>query len=585
MSILYTLVTCILFMGLVGWVSYRKAKGQVNDSDGYFLAGRGLTGGFIAGSLLLTNLSAEQLIGLNGQAYRTNLSNMAWEVTAPIAVIIMALILLPKYLGGAFSTLPEFLSTRFDDGVRRYIVVLFMLGYAFVTIPSVLYSGALAVLKLFDVPGLLGISFESSVWLVIWVIGIIGAIYAIFGGLKAVAVSDTLNGIGLLLIGLMIPVIGLFVLGDGNFFQGFKTMATDNADKLNAIGGKDDSVPFSAIFTGMIFMNMFYWGTNQYVIQRALGAKNLAEGQKGVLFSGFYKLVVPILMMIPGVIAFHLYGSGFQTVDLAYPTMVTNLMPTIFSGLFLAVLLGAVFSSFNSLLNSAATMFALDVYKPGFKPDASDEQLIRVSKYFGTILALVSFFISPMLMSAPDGLWDIIRKFTGFFNIPIIAIVLVGIASKFVPPLGAKIAVIFHVITYYMLVWGLNQMFGIEITMNFIHISAILFVIEVGIMLAVGYIRPLSKPYSFKHAPKVDMVPWKYAIPTSIILLSLIVFTYIVFSPIGLAYPDAVVSQWFWIASGVLIGLTSVALVFAMKKWEKKYDRVVEKHMKKAANL
>ncbi|MYL69938.1 solute:sodium symporter family transporter [Halobacillus litoralis] len=585
MSILYTLVTCILFMGLVGWVSYRKAKGQVNDSDGYFLAGRGLTGGFIAGSLLLTNLSAEQLIGLNGQAYRTNLSNMAWEVTAPIAVIIMALILLPKYLGGAFSTLPEFLSTRFDDGVRRYIVVLFMLGYAFVTIPSVLYSGALAVLKLFDVPGLLGISFESSVWLVIWVIGIIGAIYAIFGGLKAVAVSDTLNGIGLLLIGLMIPVIGLFVLGDGNFFQGFKTMATDNADKLNAIGGKDDSVPFSAIFTGMIFMNMFYWGTNQYVIQRALGAKNLAEGQKGVLFSGFYKLVVPILMMIPGVIAFHLYGSGFQTVDLAYPTMVTNLMPTIFSGLFLAVLLGAVFSSFNSLLNSAATMFALDVYKPGFKPDASDEQLIRVSKYFGTILALVSFFISPMLMSAPDGLWDIIRKFTGFFNIPIIAIVLVGIASKFVPPLGAKIAVIFHVITYYMLVWGLNQMFGIEITMNFIHISAILFVIEVGIMLAVGYIRPLSKPYSFKHAPKVDMVPWKYAIPTAIILLSLIVFTYIVFSPIGLAYPDAVVSQSFWIASGVLIGLTSVALVFAMKKWEKKYDRVVEKQMKKAANL
>lgn len=585
MSILFTLITCILFMGLVGWVSYRKAKGQVNDSDGYFLAGRGLTGGFIAGSLLLTNLSAEQLIGLNGQAYRTNLSNMAWEVTAPIAVIIMALILLPKYLGGAFSTLPEFLSTRFDDGVRRYIVVLFMLGYAFVTIPSVLYSGALAVLKLFDVPGLLGISFESSVWLVIWVIGIIGAIYAIFGGLKAVAVSDTLNGIGLLVIGLMIPIIGLFVLGDGNFFQGFKTMATDNADKLNAIGGKEDSVPFSAIFTGMIFMNMFYWGTNQYVIQRALGAKNLAEGQKGVLFSGFYKLVVPILMMIPGVIAFHLYGSGFQTVDLAYPTMVTNLMPTIFSGLFLAVLLGAVFSSFNSLLNSAATMFALDVYKPGFKPDASDEQLIRVSKYFGTILALVSFFISPMLMSAPDGLWDIIRKFTGFFNIPIIAIVLVGIASKFVPPLGAKIAVIFHVITYYMLVWGLNQMFGIEITMNFIHISAILFVIEVGIMLVVGYIRPLSKPYSFKHAPKVDMVPWKYAIPTAIILLSLIGFTYIVFSPIGLAYPDAVVSQWFWIASGVLIGLTSVALVFAMKKWEKKYDRVVEEHMKKAANL
>ena len=138
-------------------------------------------------------------------------------------------------------------------------------------------------------------------------------------------------------------------------------------------------------------------------------------------------------------------------------------------------------------------MFALDIYKPGFKPEASDEQLIRVSKYFGTILALVSFFISPMLMNAPDGLWDIIRKFTGFFNVPIIAIVLVGITSKFVPPLGAKIAVIFHVVTYYMLVWGLNQLFGIEITMNFIHISAILFVLEVGIMLGVGYVRPFAR--------------------------------------------------------------------------------------------
>lgn len=209
---------------------------------------------------------------------------MAWEVTAPIAVIIMALVLLPKYLGGAFSTLPEFLSTRFDDGVRRYIVLLFMLGYVFVTIPSVLYSGALAVLKLFDVPGLLGISFESSVWLVIWIIGIIGAVYAIFGGLKAVAISDTLNGIGLLFIGLLIPVLGLLALGDGNLFQGFKTMTTDHAEKLNAIGSKDDSIPFSTIFTGMIFMNMFYWGTNQYVIQRALGAKNLAEGQKGFCF-------------------------------------------------------------------------------------------------------------------------------------------------------------------------------------------------------------------------------------------------------------------------------------------------------------
>lgn len=584
-SITFTLVSCVFFMALVAWVSYLKTRNSVNDSDGYFLAGRGLTGGFIAGSLLLTNLSAEQLIGLNGQAYRTNLSNMAWEVTAAFAIVIMALILLPRYLGGAFSTLPEFLSKRYDESVRRYTVILFMLGYVFVTIPSVLYSGALAILRLFDVPSLFGISFESSVWLVIWVIGIIGALYAIFGGLKAVAVSDTLNGIGLLFIGLIVPVLGFFALGDGDFLKGMKTIATESPEKLNSIGSSTDSVPFSAIFTGMIFMNMFYWGTNQYVIQRTLGAKNLAEGQKGVLLSGFYKLTVPFMMMIPGVIAFHLYGSSMDPVDLAYPTVVSNLLPTFMSGLFLAVLLGAVFSSFNSLLNSAATMFALDVYKAGINKNATDRQLINVSKYFGSVLALISFFIAPMLMNAPDGLWDLIRRFTGFFNIPIIAIVLVGIVSKRIPALGAKIAIIFHVVTYYMLVWGLTQMFGIEITMNFIHISAILFVIEVAIMMVVGQIRPLKEAYQFRANPKVDMVPWKYTMPVAVVLISLVVMVYILFSPIGVAYAGGIASGWFWPA---MLGTTlagALCYVLALKSWNKKYSSYVTRKHNEAVEV
>ncbi len=583
-GITFTLVSCVFFMALVAWVSYLKTRNSVNDSDGYFLAGRGLTGGFIAGSLLLTNLSAEQLIGLNGQAYRTNLSNMAWEVTAAFAIVIMALILLPRYLGGAFSTLPEFLSKRYDESVRRYTVILFMLGYMFVTIPSVLYSGALAILRLFDVPELLGISFQSSVWLVIWVIGIIGAIYAIFGGLKAVAVSDTLNGIGLLFIGLIVPVLGFIALGNGDMLDGIKTITTENPEKLNAIGSSTDSVPFSTIFTGMIFMNMFYWGTNQYVIQRTLGAKNLAEGQKGVLLSGFYKLTVPFMMMIPGVIAFHLYGSSMDPVDLAYPTVVSNLLPTFMSGLFLAVLLGAVFSSFNSLLNSAATMFALDVYKAGINKNATDRQLINVSKYFGSVLALVSFFIAPMLMNAPDGLWDLIRRFTGFFNIPIIAIVLVGIVSKRIPALGAKIAIIFHVITYYMLVWGLNQLFSIEITMNFIHISAILFLIEVAIMMVVGRISPLPEAYEFRANPKVDMVPWKFTIPVSVVLISLVVMVYILFSPIGLAYAGGMVSAWFWpsILGAAVVG--TLCYLFALKSWNKKYSGFVTRKHEEAVN-
>ncbi|WP_338780002.1 solute:sodium symporter family transporter [Metabacillus sp. FJAT-52054] len=587
----FTLLTCALFMGAVAWISYKKSKNDVGDSDGYFLAGRGLNGTFIAGSLLLTNLSAEQLVGLNGQAYRTNLTNMAWEVTAAIPIIIMALYLLPKYLGGNFTTLPEFLSKRFDEGVRLYTVILFMLGYVFVTSPSMLYSGAIAVLKLFDVPSIFGISYEQSIWVVVWGIGIIGAAYAIFGGLKAVAISDTLNGIGLLVIGTLVPILGFVALGGGNFLDGVKEITTNHSEKLNAIGGPQDSVPFGTIFTGMIIANLFYWASNQYVIQRTLGAQNLAEGQKGVIISGFYKLLIPLFMMVPGVIVFHQYGDSLKSVDLAYPTLIAEVLPTWLSGIFLAVLLGAVFSSFNSLLNSAATMFALDVYKARFNPKVSDKKLIMVSQWFGTFLALVTLFIAPLLMYAPNGLWDLIRKFTGFFNVPIIAIVLIGVLTKYVPAIACKVIIIFHVIAYYMLIWGTEQLFGFKWDINFIYIYAILFAAEIAIMLTFGWMKPRSTPYQFKSRAVVDMVPWKYALSTSILLIALVAMTYIVFSPIGLAYEQAIVSPYFWPAIFGVAAIAAFFMVWSVKFWNRRYSHYVakqqmnEKEIKRRGNL
>jgi len=226
----YTMLTCIAFMALVGWIAYQKTKGEVDTQDGYFLAGRGLTGTFIAGSLLLTNLSAEQLIGLNGSAFGFNMSSMAWEVTAGAAIIVMALYFLPKYLGGAFSTLPQFLESRFDVGVRRMTVVLFLFGYGLITIPSVLYSGSLAVLRLFDVPALLNTGYEASLVITILAIGTIGGLYAIFGGLRAVAVSDTINGVGLLVIGALVPIFGLLALGDGKLGTGLEIDAVYRHD-------------------------------------------------------------------------------------------------------------------------------------------------------------------------------------------------------------------------------------------------------------------------------------------------------------------------------------------------------------------
>ncbi|MEO0367081.1 MAG: solute:sodium symporter family transporter, partial [Pseudomonadota bacterium] len=497
-SLWLTLSSCVVFMGIVAWISYLKSKDEVATKDGYFLAGRGLTGVFIAGSMLLTNLSAEQLIGLNGSAYAHNMSSMAWEVTAAFATICMALIFLPRYLAGAFTTLPQFLSDRFDDSVRRMSVILFMVGYGLVTIPSVLYAGSLAVLKLFDVPEMLNVSYGAGLVITIVSIGTVGAVYAVFGGLKAVAVSDTLNGIGLLFIGILVPVLGLAALGDGSALTGLEIITTTETHKLNAIGGPTDPTPFGTLFTGMLFANLFYWCTNQYVIQRTLGAASLAEGQKGVLLSGFFKVMVPFMMMIPGVIAFHLYGPELASLDLAYPQLIRDVLPFYLSGLFLAVLLGAVFSSFNSLLNSAATLFCLDVYAPMKRGEVSDHDMVRIAKIASVVIALFSFAVTPLLQFAPEGLWQIIRIFTGFYNIPTVVIVLVGLFTRRVPALGAKIVIIFHVLAYGLLKFVLDDV----VTLHFLHLYAVLFVIEVAIMLLCGVLRPRSEAWTYQPAAK-----------------------------------------------------------------------------------
>ena len=568
-----TLLTAMLLMLLVGWVSYRLTRGTILSKDGYFLAGRGLSAWFIAGSLLLTNLSAEQLIGLNGSAYGYNLSSMAWEVTAAFSTICMAFLFLPRYLAGGFSTLPQFLNSRFDDDVRKLTVILFMLGYGLVTIPSVLYSGSIAVIQLFNVPELLGLSYEQSVFITILVIGGIGALYAVFGGLKAVAVSDTLNGIGLLVIGLVVPLLGLSLLGEGSIASGLQTVLNENTHKLNAIGSSSDPTPFSTLFTGMVFANLFYWCSNQYVIQRTLGAKSLAEGQKGVLFSGFFKVLVPFLMMFPGVIAFHLYGpngseEGLRAIDLAYPQLVADVLPMYAMGFFLAVLLGAVFSSFNSLLNSAATLFCLDIYLP-YKnrhggASVSDFEAIRVAKYASVVIALFSFLVAPLLQYAPEGLWQVIRIFTGFYNIPVIAIVLVGFFAKQVPALGPKLAIGFHIIAYALL----KFIYDDHVDLHFLHLYAILFAVEIGIMLLVGRLYPRrDDPHCDSNLLAVPMQPWGFAVPCSLSLGSSVIALYVLLSPIGLA---GELNILFWPTNIVLISINLLVWFVYLRKhqWE-----------------
>ena len=568
-DLLVTFGSCAFFMAIVAWISYQKSKGAVDSKEGYFLAGRGLTGVFIAGSMLLTNLSAEQLIGLNGSAYGYNLSSMAWEVTAAVSTICMALIFLPRYLSGAFSTLPEFLSNRFDDNVRRLTVILFLVGYGLVTIPSVLYAGSIAVMRLFDVPELLNVSHSQGLVITVLAVGIAGGLYAVFGGLKAVAVSDTINGVGLLIIGLLVPILGFMALGDGDFVKGLTRVATTHTEKLNAIGSSTDPTPFATIFTGMIFANLFYWCTNQYVIQRALGAKNLAEGQKGVIFSGFFKVLIPFMMMLPGVIAFHLYNNGLQSIDLAFPTLVKDVLPVYMSGFFLAVLLGAVFSSFNSLLNSAATLFCLDIYEPMIKRKVSDTEMIKVAKIASVIIAIFSFIVSPLLQYAPEGLWQVIRIFTGFYNIPVVVIVIVGLFTKRVPATAAKWVIYFHVVAYGLAKFVFNDIIDI----HFLHLYAILFVIEVAIMLTMGYLKPVTIPWQFNRKAKVDLVPWAYALPVSLTLFSCVALVYLLFSPLGLV---GGIGGGFWFCVGLIITINIVGWRLSLGYWNVRYARYLE---------
>lgn len=531
----------------------RRAKDV--GARGYFMASGGLNGWFIAGSMMLTNLSVEQLVGLNGDAYAHNLSAMAWECTAAVATVALAMFFLPRYLRGGFSTLPQFLEERFDATTRRVVSAFFVISYMLVVNPSGLYLGAITFNQVFGVQEAFGTSYPVTITGLVWISGFIGALYAIFGGLRAVAVSDTINGIGLLIAGLMVPALGLLALGHGDFFAGLHVVATQAPEKLSAIGGPGDSVPFGTVFTGMIFANLFYWCTNQAIIQRTFAARNLAEGQKGVLLSGLLKLMVPIVMLMPGVIAYHLYSANpLPRPDLAYPQLVADLLPWWAKGFFVAVLFGTVMSHFNAVINSTATLIAFDFYRV-WKPDASDDKMIRVGKTASIVVAVISLLIAPLLMFAPDGIYTVMRRFSGFFNIPIIAVVLMGFFNRRIDALPAKIVLLLHVISYTLLifVFKVDRTYGI----HFIHIMGVLFVCEVALMLALGKFFRRAQPYQAQARQHGDLTPWRYASRMSVMLMALLVSVYLTFSPLGVARSGGVSGHYY-----LWMGLTwAVALV------------------------
>ena len=407
----WTMATFIGFTILVAVISYVKTKGDdQSTADGYFLAGRGLPGFVIAGSLLLTNLSAEQLVGTNGQTWSVGMSPMAFEIVAAPCCIVLALFAAPRYLKSGITTIPELIGLRYDRSTKLWFSIAYILLYIVVQIPVILYSGSLVFENIFNVSGILGVTKFQAVIILCIIISVIGSIYAIFGGLKAVAVSDTVNGIGLLIGGFMIPFFALSVLGktaggDGlSVIDGMRFLIENHSDMLNSIAPADSlppAVPWPTVFTGLFFLGLQSWCTHQSFIQRVLAAKNLKEAQKGALYCAFLKIIGFMYLALPGVIAyalFELQGDQVSMMDEAYPQLVSQVVPAPLMGFFAAVMLGAILSSFNSVLNSVDTMFTMDIYKEFIDKDASEEKLVKVGKNVGIIFAVLTTIVGPLIL-------------------------------------------------------------------------------------------------------------------------------------------------------------------------------------------
>ncbi|MDA7920979.1 solute:sodium symporter family transporter [Verrucomicrobiales bacterium] len=520
-----TILTFVLFTATVAFLTWWITRGKGTDTaDGYFLAGRSLTGVVIAGSLLLTNLSTEQLVGLNGGSFKEGLSVMAWEVVAGISLVVLALFFLPRYLKSGISTIPQFLEERYGAGVRALTTAVFIIAYMLILLPFVLFSGAKALSGMLDLETKLQLSESGTIWLVVAFIAIVGSAYAIFGGLRAVAVSDTFNGLGLLIGGVMITFFSLqYAAGDGgSIFGVFGEIKEANPDAFVSLGKEGEDVYWPTLFTGVLLLNFFYWCTNQQIIQRTFGAKNLAEGQKGVLLAAFFKILAPIILVVPGIVALHvanqngafnsliLNDAGVRDDSKVYGALVRTVLPPAFTGFFAAVVVGSILSTFNSVLNSSATLFSLGVYKKAIHPTATAGEVVKSGRWCSALVAVCAAIGAPLIFMGRDGIFAHFQKLNGVYFIPLLAIILVGMFNKRVDGKSAMIAAILGL---GVMLWG--TFFSGDFVSNTFssgyHFMGAVFLGLVILQLVLGSFMKRSEPYVQVDAKVVDLTPWKPA--------------------------------------------------------------------------
>ncbi|NNC88366.1 MAG: solute:sodium symporter family transporter [Akkermansiaceae bacterium] len=534
-----TVVSFLFFTGLVAVLTWRLTRGRLGDDEtGYFLAGRSLTGVFIAGSLLLTNLSTEQLVGLNGGAFADGLVVMAWEVIAAISLVVLALFFLPRYLKSGIATVPQFLEERYGSGTRSLTTFIFIVAYMLILLPFVLFLGAKGLDGMLGLQDALGLGEVGTIYAVVIFIGVVGSAYAIFGGLRAVAVSDTFNGVGLLVGGLMITVLALrAAAGDGSIGEVISELRESKPEALSSLGGPGNALHWPTLFTGVLLLNFFYWTTNQQIIQRTFGAKNLAEGQKGVLLASFFKVLAPLILVVPGILAFHIFQKDpdidVTTIDQGgvYGMLVNRVLPAPLTGFFAAVVMGSILSTFNSVLNSSATLFSLGVYQKMIKPDASHHEIVRSGRVCSAIVMVGAVAFGPLVFLRVEGLFNHFQSLNGIYFIPLLAIVLFGFFNRTASGTTAIITIVAGLLAMILGTFVFNDAISAAWgPPGGFHFMGVVFAGLLILQLVLGRFMKRPEPYVQQDARAVDLTPWKYAKPTGLGLVILVLIIYALFA-------------------------------------------------------
>ncbi|MFD1388965.1 solute:sodium symporter family transporter [Oceanobacillus oncorhynchi subsp. oncorhynchi] len=527
---LFSIISFILVLVFIYiYAFFRTRSIDKKSSEGYFLGGRSLVGATVGMTIIMTNLSTEQLVGQNGQSYVAGMEVMAWEVTSSVAIVLLAWVFLPKYFKYGVNTISDFIEIRYDTFTKRIVSILFIFTYIVSFMPVVLYSGALIFNDLFGLDQYLGISRTTAVVIISTIIGLVGVIYLFVGGLSLIAHSDSIYAVGLLLGGMTITVLALIALGENSFFTGLDKLLANTPEKLNAWGAVDSAmVPWPTLFLGMFFNNLYFWCTNQMIVQKALAAKNLKEAQKGAIFVGFFKISGLFFLVLPGVIAYNIFGDGIQ-MDLAYPALVAEVLPNWAAGLFGAVVFGAIMSSFVGALSATVTLFSLDFYKPVINKQATNRQIALAGRVLTIIIGIMVIVIAPFISLFPQGLFAVLQEFNGLYSMPLLAIIVVGFYSKKTSALGAKIAFIFHIVVY-----ALSKVVIPDI--HYLYVWSVLFLADLAIIYFYSQKRPEKDDFQFeKYQSKVDITPWKHVRWTGLVILVIVVASYVVFSPLVLA--------------------------------------------------